>query len=112
MTVVLMSMANALNILSIQLLCHLLFGIPILLFQNLQLVGLRPVDNFLKFFLQFLLLPIAFNGYWLKRTKHAAVRPRAIGASSRPGRLFAAYMLLSIAALLAAIALSSFCAVG
>lgn len=75
MTVVLMSMANALNLLSILLLCHLLFGTPILLFQHLQLVALRPVDNFLKFFFQFLLLSLVFNYYWLTRTKVAAFRP-------------------------------------
>lgn len=51
MSVVFMSMGNALNILRLLISFHILWDTPILLFQNLQFIAINPIDSLLKFLL-------------------------------------------------------------
>lgn len=101
MSVVFMSMGNALNILGLLISFHILWDTPILLFQNLQFIAIKPMDSLLKFFLQFLMVPVIFNLYCLSKIKRK--ERELTKETSHKGKLFAYYMLLSIIGLITSI---------
>lgn len=93
MSLVFISMGNALNILSLLILLHLIVGTPILLFQYVYADFSR--DSFMKFFIQFFLLPLLLNYYFIFYRKKYVTLLNVTEKHHR-GRLFASYMIVSI----------------
>ncbi len=108
MSVLFMAMGNALNILSLLILFSLLYKTPILLFQEVQFVGIKPIDSLIKFFLQFLTVPLVINLYYLKKLKEAKSQGGQKGGSPHGGKLFISYIFLSILGVIVSIALAYF----
>lgn len=102
MVIVFISMGNALNILGLLILLNLIWDTPILLFQNIQFIEVRPLDSLFKFSLQFLMVPVVFNFCYLKKRQRQEQR-FLIEESPHKGRVFASYMLFSIIGLITSI---------
>lgn len=102
MSIIFMSMGNALNILGLLILSNVFWGTPILLFQKIQFIEVKPIDSLLKFFIQFLIVPVVLNVYCLRRLERQEQRFLTV-ENPYKGKLFVSYILLSITGLLVAI---------
>lgn len=107
MSLAFISMGNALNILSLLILLHLIFGTPILLFQyvHVDFSSILPIDSFVKFLIQFFLLPFLLNYYFIFYKKKYITLLNTTDGHHR-GRLFVSYIIMSIIMLIFTMTLS------
>lgn len=106
MSLVFISMGNALNLLSLLILLNALFNVPILLFHQTHFCQIKPVDSLVKFCIQFFILPLLVNYYYIFHKK----RYTTLTGSSETcykGRLFAFYIFGTIIVLVFTIFLAA-----
>jgi len=96
MALVFITMGNALNILSILIMLRLIIGTPVLFLSEnkVKFTDIQPIDSLIKFFLEFMLIPLIFNAFYLRIGKCDLYSDRNKSLSS--GRIFATYMITSI----------------
>lgn len=103
-SIVLITMSNALNISTVWILFKILFRIRLLVFDEMVFSEISKVDNLIKFFLQFYLVPLVIN-YFLIFHNHKDTLLLQQYENRYKGKLFAAYILVSIFAWIASFVL-------
>lgn len=108
MSIVFISMGNALNLLSLCILLHALFDIPILVFNyyKIHITDIKQFDSLIKFCIQFFLLPFLINYYCVFYKKKDIALLDDMAEIGCRGRLFASYIIGTILVLVFVIFLS------
>lgn len=102
MSIVLITMCNALHIMALLILLNALFHIKISIFEDVKFSAISQIDSLLKFFLLFYLAPLVMNYLIIFRNQKYNVLLQKY-ENRYKGKLFAAYGLISIAAFICSI---------